>query len=159
MSYKNELQELIKRRMIDEISAATFYLDAATLIRDMELAEEIRDHAKDEFDHFSRLVKFARGHGLEVRYDFDRSVIKNVPAKTKALTSIIQGLERKAISDYREMAILCKDNMDLEGEKFFKTIMLEEMEHFDNVAQKTGETRKLGESFKKFKKFKDKFKG
>jgi len=158
MSYIDEVQELIKRRMIDEISAATFYLEAATIIRDLELSEEIKKHASEEFDHFSRLISFARNHKLDIKYDFDRSVIKNVPAKDKALISIIQGLERKAISDYRELSILCRDNNDLEGEKFFKEIMLEEMQHFDDVAQKTGESRKLGESFKKFKKFKDKFK-
>jgi len=158
VSYKDELQELVKKRMIDEISAATFYLDAASLIRDLELAEEIQKHALEEFDHFSRLITFARAHGLEVKYDFDRSVIKNVPPREKALISIIQNLERKAITDYREMVLLCRNNEDIEGEKFFKEIMLEEIEHFDDVAQKTGETRKLGESFKKFKKFKDRFK-
>jgi len=158
MNYKDEIQNLLKRRMIDEISAASFYLEAATLIRDLELAEEIKKHASEEFNHFSRLIEFARNHGLEVRYDFDRNVIKNVPANTKALISIIQGLERKAISDYREMSIICKNNEDIEGEKFFKEIMLEEMNHFDDVAQKTGQSRKLGESFKRFKKFKEKFK-
>lgn len=158
MEYKDQVQEFLKKRMIDEISAATFYLDAAELIQDLELSEEIKDHAQEEFEHFKELVSYARNHGLKVVYDFDRSVIKNVPPKEKALINIIQTLERRAISNYRDMMKIARENDDFELEDLCKRLMLKEMEHFDDVALKTGDKRKIGESFKKFKKFRDKFK-
>jgi len=157
MDYKDIINEKISKLMTDEISAATMYTEAAEYITDLELAQEIKEHATNEFEHFKELMDYAIKHNLKTNYDFDRSVIKNVPTNNKKLIQIIQALEKKAIANYREIAILSRDNNDLESEEFFISLMKREMEHFDDVAQVTGETRKLGEGFQQFNKFKTQF--
>jgi len=157
MTYEEILNEKISKLMTDEISAAAMYIEAAQYINDVALADEIRTHAKEEYTHFGQLMDFATQHNLKTNYDFDRTVIKNVPKNTKSLVHIIQTLEKKAIANYREIALLARQNNDLEGETLFLELMRKEMEHFDDVAQVTGETRKLGEGFEKFKKFRDRF--
>lgn len=157
MIYEEIINEKIGKLMTDEISAATMYTEAAQYITDVSLADEIRTHAQEEFNHFKKLLEFATDHSLKTNYDFDRTVIKNIPRDTKSLIKIIQTLEKKAIANYREIALLARENNDLEGEALFLELMREEMKHFDDIAQVTGETRKLGEGFEKFKKFKDRF--
>jgi bacterioferritin (cytochrome b1) len=135
---------------MDEISAATFYVEAANMINDLEVIEEIREHAKDEFKHFTWLMDYAKSHDLPVKYDFDRKVIKNVNQKNEKIIKYIQSLEKKAISDYRDMMIYAQTNQDIESAELFKKIMLEEMEHFDDIAPKLGQKRVIGEGFKKY---------
>jgi len=157
MEYTELINEKIGKLMTDEISAATMYIEAAQYITDLELAEEIKTHGQEEFEHFQELMQYAISHNLKTNYDFDRTVIKNVPRDTKTLTRVIQNLEKKAIANYREIALIARDNNDIESEQFFMSLMRKEMEHFDDVAQKTGEHRRLGESLTKFKKFKNEF--
>jgi len=146
--YKKEMARAINKRLTDEISAAAMYLHAAGYIKDIEIAEEIRKHAEEEFTHFSELMSFANSHDIFVVYEFDKEVTKNVPRETNKIISLIQKLEKKAIADYKSMVILARENYDLEAEKLFKHLMEEEIKHFDDIAQVTGETRKLGESGK-----------
>jgi len=157
MDYKEIINEKIGKLMTDEISAATMYLEAAEHLTNLELAAEMRIHAQEEFEHFGLLMGYAVSHGLKTNYDFDRSVIKNVPLNNNSLIRLIQTLEKKAIANYREIALLARENNDLESEEFFMNLMKKEMEHFDDVAQVTGEHRNLGESLTKFKKFRSQF--
>jgi len=157
MDYKELINEKIGKLMTDEISSATMYIEASQYITDLELAEEIKTHGQEEFDHFTLLMEYAISHNLKTNYDFDRAVIKNVPQNNNSLIRLIQTLEKKAIANYREVALLARQNNDIESEEFFIDLMKKEMEHFDDVAQKTGEHRNLGESFGKFKKFRNQF--
>lgn len=157
MTYEEMINEKIGKLMTDEISAATMYAEAAQYITDASLSDEVRTHGQEEFDHFKKLMDFATNNNLKTNYDFDRAVIKNIPRDTKSLIKIIQSLEKKAITNYREIALLARENNDLEGETLFLELMKVEMEHFDDIAQVTGETRKLGEGFEKFKRFRDRF--
>ena len=157
MEYQEIINHKIGKLMTDEISAASMYMEAAQYIKDLELAEEIRKHAQEEFDHFKLLLEFAVTHSLKTNYDFDRAVIKNVPMNPQSVIRLIQTLEKKAIANYREIALLARENNDLESEQFFLDLMKAEMGHFDEVAQITGEYRKLGEGFDKSTKFREQF--
>jgi len=155
--YIDILNIKVAKLMTDEISAATFYLECSSYLTNLELAEEIRTHSKEEFDHFTILMDYAVKHNIKRNYDFDRKVIKNIPTSDKSIIAAIQKLEKTAVANYRELTLLARENDDLESEELFAGLLKAEMTHFDDIAQYTGEKRTLGESFKSFKKFSDEF--
>lgn len=150
IKYQLQLNDILNQLMTDEISASTMYIEASGYMTDITLSKEILEHGKDEFEHFQKLMNFCINHNLKTNYDFDRTVIKKVPKNKKQILKLIQELEQKAIEDYREASLLARANDDIEAEELFIEIMKEEMEHFDDLAQETGETRKV-EGFKTFK--------
>ena len=157
MEYKKIIEEKINMLMTDELSASSMYIEASQYITNLELAEEIKIHGQEEFEHFQLLMEYAISHNLKIKYDLDRKVTKSVPLNNNSLIRLIQTLEKKAIANYREVALLARQNNDLESEEFFMDLMKKEMEHFDDVAQVTGEHRGLGEGLVKFKKFRSQF--
>jgi len=151
MTYEETITRSISQRLTDEISAATFYLEATRYIDDLEVIEELKEHAKDEFRHFQELMDFAGAHDLDVSYAFDPEVVNFKGETSKNYIEFIQGLEQKAIDDYKEMCAYAKEHKDPEAMELFKKIMQEEMEHFDDISPKLQQKRPLlGEtSFKR----------
>ena len=137
--------------MTDEISASAMYVEASGYMTNIPLAKEILEHAQEEYGHFHKLMNFCINHNLKTNYDFDRTVIKKVPKNKKQILKLIQELEQKAIISYKSASLLARANDDLEAEAMFIEIMNDEIKHFDDLAQETGETRRLGEGFKNFK--------
>jgi len=151
IKYQLKLNEMLGKLLTNEISASSMYVEASGYITDITLSKEILTHAEEEFGHFQKLMKFCINHGLKTNYDFDRTVIKKVPKNKKQIIKLIQNLEQQAIQDYKEATIFARQNNDIEAEALFTEIMNDEIEHFDDLAQETGQTRRLGEGFKNFK--------
>ena len=151
IKYQVQLNEILGQLMTDEISASTMYIEASGYMTNIPLAKEILAHGAEEYGHFQKLMAFCISHGLKTNYDFDRTVIKKVPKNKKQILKLIQELEQKAIKDYKEASLLARANDDIEAMTLFTEIMNDEIGHFDDLAQETGEVRRLGEGFKNFK--------
>ena len=75
----------------------------------------------------------------------DYSKGTDVPLDELALIQLVQDLEQEAILDYKTIAILARENDDIETEKFFTELMEDEMHHFDEISRCTNTTREIGE--------------
>jgi ferritin len=145
--YETEMQKRINKALRDEVSASIFYYKVGNFISDLEAAEEILDHAKEEMEHFADIIKYSTSHGIICQVELDKSVTEFFVEDDKKLVEKIQELEKLAISDYRDNAKFAEDNGDLESMEFWKSLMEKEIEHFDDIAPKLKQSRKLGESY------------
>lgn len=149
--YKEEVISLLNKVVSAEISSASAYLCMAEMTENGTLAAELSAHAMEEFGHYKKIIGFLYAHGLEfdVSFQMDLSVSNDFPTDNADIVGYVQMLEREAIEDYRTIAILARDNDDLETEAFFTALMKEEQEHFDDLARYNGERRVL-KSFKAY---------
>jgi len=143
--YRQQIIEGLNKVIKDELSAASNYHCIANNTKDATLAEELRDHGDEEFTHYKLLIEFIFNHGLEseITFGVDPHVINDIKKDTETILSLVQKLEKEAISDYSKLSLLARENDDLETEKFFTNLLQEEQGHFDDLAQYTGEKRSL----------------
>lgn len=151
MSYSDIITQIFNKAIVDELSAASVYHAMAANITDAKLAEELHAHGDEEFKHYKQLLEFALNHGLILCYGIDSKVINNVPKSKEAILKVVQSLETNAIKDYKESALIAREEKDLETEEFFMDLMKEEMRHFDDLAQYTGVNRSLNSILKNLK--------
>jgi len=144
----NEFMTKFQKAMRDEISAAIVYIKMANSLKGFQgskIAEELLEHSAEEFEHYNELVSFAAKHGLTTMLDFndiDMDVIKNAPLNDDtAVLTYTQELEATAISDYKKLVELATEEKSEEAKKFFSEIMSDEINHFDELAEWTGQTR------------------
>ena len=108
-----------------------------------EVAEELLEHAKEEYEHFTELVAYAAKHGIEDKlvYNIDRSFFEGTPKDMAGIIAKNQELEQKAMNDYENMYKCAQKFGDVESMHFAKDIMMDEMEHFDDFSQFDGKPR------------------
>lgn len=145
MDYRTSIITGLNKVLKDELSAASVYHAMAQTTTDARLAEELSAHGDEEFGHYKLLIEFIYNHSLEseITFGVDTKVINNVQVTKETILSTVQALETKAIEDYKSLALLARDNKDLETEEFFMDLMNDEMGHFDDLAVYTGKNRKL----------------
>lgn len=141
--YKKFLTESIHSLMKDELTASVLYSLLSKVITRIDIAKEIQEHSKDEFNHFDKLIDYCTKHGLEVSIQLDEKIIENSPNTTKKICMYIQELENNAIEDYRVVSLVAKKYDDIETYEFMTEIMKEEIEHFDDISTVLEQTRDI----------------
>ena len=134
---KNKIQKVIR----DEITASIAYRLMANRTTNPNFQKEMEEHGDDEYRHFKQLVDFCMNHSCDVKIQLDNDVIDRIPDDNEGMFRLHQELEQKAMEDYFQIVLIAKNNNDFETEEFFKTLLQEEMEHFDDVAVLTGVPR------------------
>ncbi len=151
MTYAECVKQVLNKSIRDEISSAIFYVRAAKELygtESQEVAEELEDHAMEEFEHFVRLLHFANMYGLEkdIEFTLDERVV-NLPIKNvNQVIDEVQKLEVIAIEDYKKIVNRAKEVGDVPVEEFFNKLVQEEVEHFDDLAFVNNDKRSLEES-------------
>lgn len=147
--YEKKVVELINKALKDELSAASSYQCMAEITENGTLAQELSEHADEEFAHYKKIIGFVFSHGLEskVNFSLDLEVSNDFPDETTRIIEFTQELETQAMEDYRQIALLARENNDLETEAFFLGLMQEEQAHFDDLSRYNGTKRTL-KSFK-----------
>lgn len=149
--YSEQINTIFNKAIKDELSSAIQYTIQAAKLKgsiESETADELLEHGKEEFSHFTELVDYATKHNFDgklvIELDFD--VIKNISTDLKEIQNFNMKLEKTAADDYKKAAILARENGDLETEAFFIELMQDELSHFDDIAELSGDTRGLNES-------------
>lgn len=129
----------------DEISASIAYIRLSNITEKYHVANELKEHADKEYEHFTQLMKFAYAHGFgdDLIVVLDEPVVNFIPADLNDLLKFVQHLEQTAIDDYKEMIKISKEAGSIEGCDFFRELLHDEMEHFDDLAIYLKQTRNL----------------
>lgn len=145
MEYKQYIINGFNKALKDELSAASVYLAMANVTTEDGLASELIQHANEEFEHYSKLVKYIYKHNLqnEITFTVESTVMNTVPTDTEEILKHVQQLETNAIYDYNALVLRAREENDIETEEFFKELMLAEQEHFDDLVTFTGANRSL----------------
>lgn len=152
--YEEAILQGINQAIDDELTSATLYYNMSEFLVGVdfeEVREEMVAHGDEEISHFKELLGYAHNHGMKPIIGLNIVVANEMPCDFVGATSLIQTLEIKAINLYESLAKLANDNGDIETYHFFKELMEKEMEHFDDIAKLTGQSRSLA----RFDKIKD----
>ena len=111
------------------------------------LHSELSQHAKEEFDHFGKLVDFAGKFGLQDRltFDIDYDFVGFTPLDLEDVISFNLEKEKKAYELYYKGVSIAEEEGDSETEDFFKELAIAEKGHYDDLATFLSKTRSLGE--------------
>jgi ferritin len=149
MDYKEYLTKKIEKVLDDEMVSSLAYLKMAEDLQGMiviEVQEVLKEHADEEFGHFKDIFNYAKIHGIDPIITVNTGKINSSPKDLKEVIIFTQALETEAINDYTEIVKVAQENEDLETVMFFKKILDNEKEHFDELAPLLGQKRPLGES-------------
>jgi len=155
MYTQEDLQYIIERFnkfIFDELSSAIGYFKIAEQLTGFGAAkviEELKEHGKEEFGHYTELLHYAYLHGFGDKLNIqclDENVINYIPKDLNSCVAFIQSLEIHARDDYRDMIKFARDHQDIEMEEFFRELMADEQEHYDDLAYILDNKIKLGES-------------
>ena len=146
VQYKEKVVGLINKALTDEITAASAYLAMAQITPSENIAKQLEEHAQDEFGHYKKLISFAYNHNLceFIEFSMDYCGANAIPNDTFEMLAIVQSLEQEAIQDYKTIALLAREQGDIETEEFFMDLMEDEISHFDELARYTNQKRELG---------------
>jgi len=115
---------------------------------DERVAAHFIEHADEEYEHHKELQDFAQRHGFQKKLNFSKinqQVFDNAPEGTmKDALMYHQELEAGAIDDYKALALYGEENDSPEVYEFFNELMHDEMKHFDDIADWTGQSRSCG---------------
>lgn len=144
--------ELFQKAITDELTAvATYHKMAQSLfvgLDEQRVAEHLIEHADEEYGHYKELQDFAQRHGFNKKLDFsaiNQEVFNNAPmGNMREAMMYHQELETGAIDDYRAMALFGEEHDSPEVHFFFQELMADEMKHFDDIADWTGQSRSCG---------------
>jgi len=144
--YEDRLIEMFSKAINDEYTSVIIYTKMASFLRGvdaMPIAKELLEHADEEHIHAKKIVDYVSKHGLEseLEYCVDFEEINNCPQDLQGVVEKTQDLEQEAIEHYRKMAECAKGQNDIETYHFVKGLMEDEIEHFDDIAAYTQETR------------------
>jgi len=143
-----QLVEMLQVSLNDEISAAVFYTRAAYNLEgagSANISKELKEHADDEYRHFGLLVNFASNYGLMERLTISFEEETNfLPINDpQVVLQKVQSLETEAAETYKKMAMICKELGIVDGCELFKQLVVEELEHFDDLSYVLGQKRSL----------------
>jgi len=147
LGFNEKLKCFIQKSIVDELSAAAMYIKASNLITGLgskEVSEELIEHAKEEFEHYMELMKFAsaRGFASDLKICLDDEVVDYfISYDTKTVVSKIQKMELDAAREYKMMVKCSMRHGDIEAARFFKELMSDELEHFDDLSYVNGDSR------------------
>jgi rubrerythrin len=141
LQYKEKVVGIINKALTDEITAASVYLAMAQITPSENIAKQLEEHAQGEFGHYKKLIEFAYNHNLGelIEFNMDYSGANAIPNDL----SIVQSLEQEAIQDYKTIALIAREQGDIETEEFFMDLMEDEMSHFDELSRYTNQKREL----------------
>jgi bacterioferritin (cytochrome b1) len=144
--YEDKILEVLNKAIKDELAAAISYIAMSEKVYgqgNSKLRDELAEHGKEEYEHFTEIISFAAKHGLidKLQLEVDMNVIKNAPSDPKKIIDFSQNLELQAIEDYRKASAYAKDNGDFETHEFFAELAGDEEEHYDEIAVYTGKSR------------------
>lgn len=141
---QSELIPILNKAIMDELTASIAYkLLAEKVINAPTLSEELRKHATDEMNHFNTVVDLASARGMcdMLIMKLDESVLTSLPSEKFQVIAKVQRLELNAIDDYAGAVMAARRTGDLEVERIFMELLKDEQEHYDDLAQYTGEHR------------------
>ena len=144
--------ELYQKAISDEITAVAAYHKMAQSLfvglDEQRVAEHLIEHADEEYGHWKELQDFAQRHGFQKLLDFSaitQEIFDNAPTGSmRDALMYHQELETGAIADYQALALFGEENDSPEVYEFFNELMHDEMKHFDDFADWTGQSRSCG---------------
>jgi len=141
MSYIEKLTEVINKALADEISSSMLYYKFAVLASGAnmtEFAEQLQENGDEEFDHFKSVLEFAANHNIPIVLGTTENIV-NIPFTNDINIDdlAISNLEKQAYTDYKNIALLARQNEDIETETFFIELMNDERKHLDSIAKLT----------------------
>lgn len=144
--YKDKLIALFNKALRDEYTAVLIYDKMSGFLKGIkgsEIAKELIAHSAEEHAHAQKISNFMSIHGLEggVVFTIDQDRVSNSPEDLDGIIEETQDLETEAAELYSEIVGLARENGDVETCSFAKSILKDELEHFDDIAVITGESR------------------
>lgn len=144
--------ELYQKTLTDELTAVLAYHKMAQSLfiglDEQRVAEHLIEHADEEYQHHKELQDFAQRHGFQKKLDFSKinqEIFNNAPTGNAMQAMMYhQELETGAIADYQALALYGEENNSPEVYEFFRELMMDEMTHFDDIADWTGQSRECG---------------
>jgi ferritin len=144
--YKDELVKSINKALRDEISASIGYKAMSELAKGDKLTQAMSAHSNEEFAHFGAILSFSLNHGLKVTTEIDTKVVNEYPIDDDKMIPFVQNLETNAIADYKAIALMAREEGDLETESFFIEIMNDEIGHYDELSALSKSVRGVNET-------------
>lgn len=149
-NYRSLIIQILNESIRDELSSGVSYIRLTNHVSGLEsagLVGELKEHATDEFNHFSSIVEFAGKLGLheELVYEIDATFINTIPSSNLDIATFNQRKEKEAYLRYKRGVDLATREGDVETMQFFTELMSAEMHHYDDFAMMTGVSRKLNE--------------
>ena len=144
--------EMFQKAITDELTAVAAYNKMAQSLfiglDEQRVAEHLIEHADEEHGHWKELQDFAQRHGFQKKLNFsiiNKQIFDNAPeGAIKDALMYHQELEATAIDDYKSLALYGEENDSPEVYEFFNELMHDEMKHFDDFADWTGQSRSCG---------------
>lgn len=146
--YKSIVTNFINKVLMDEISASILYKRVAESLVGSghdAMKEEFEEHSEEEFQHFNEIISFASSRGImnEIYVTLDDSIVQYSITDIQQTVLFTQTLELQAMEDYKYIMDVSHDNGDIDTCEFFKEIRNDEVSHFDDIAQFTGQVREF----------------
>jgi len=145
--------ELFQKAISDELTAVAAYNKMAQSLYigldEQRVADHLIEHADEEHGHWKELQDFAQRHGFQKELNFSlihKEIFDNAPTNGNITEALMyhQELETGAITDYQALALFGEENNSPEVYEFFNELMHDEMKHFDDFADWTGQSRSCG---------------
>jgi len=140
--------ELYQKSITDELTAALVYIKMAESLNGFDgskVAEHLKEHADQEYDHYKMLISGASKHGILKNFDIskvDQEVFDKAPlGDIMRIIMYTQNLESGAIMQYSALADFADEYDAKDTKDMFNTLRKAEEEHFDDFAEWTGQTR------------------
>jgi ferritin len=149
--YKDELVKFINGALVDELSASISYKSMSEFATEEKLVKALEEHSAEEYAHFNEILSFALNHDIKPVIAVSADIVQNYPTEDSKMVDFVQGLEKKAISDYKEISLKARKEGDLETEAFFMELMNDEIAHFDELSAMNNTVRGVNENSGYFK--------
>lgn len=141
--------EMFQKALSDELTAVLTYNKMAQSLfiglDEQRVAEHLIEHADEEYAHHKELQDYAQRHGFQSKLDFSKinqDIFNNAPlGNMKEAMLYHQELETGAIADYKALSLFGEEHDNPEVYEFFRELMNDEMVHFDDIADWTGQSR------------------
>ena len=144
-TYKQSMIQIFQKAINDELSASSVYFLVGSKLSGFEgaeIQEKFIEHAREEYEHFTELVKYAADHGIINNLEIGlMDYTQNYPDISN-LQDIIQwkqDLETEARDDYLNAAKLAEKEGDTLTVEFFKELATDENRHLTDLFKYTGE--------------------
>jgi ferritin len=140
MTYIKQLTIAVNKALSNELSSAVVYHKFATLasgVNMTDFAKQLQINGDEEFDHFKSLMEFAGNHNIVFTLSLNDIINTPFTNDINIDNTSISNLEKQAYEDYRAIALLARQNDDIETEGFFIELMNDERKHLDSIFKLT----------------------
>jgi len=139
--YKQFISDSFSSLISDEVSASILYLIVSNFLG-VSLGKVLKEHSAEEHKHASKLIDYAINHGIV--FDISLEGNENIDYSVQGLLQHVENLEEDAIQDYKTMSLVANKYGDVELYELMKDIMMDETEHYDELAVYIEKVRKVG---------------